>query len=102
EYHIFRSLNSFPTRRSSDLASQWRGASASGDRLPTRNARSPRRTMRAFSSTTRGCASAPLTVTAPILPSNRVSAAAGGAAATARSEEHTSELQSLAYLVCRL
>src|SRR2546425_3982059 len=27
---------------------------------------------------------------------------AGSAAATGRSEEHTSELQSLAYLVCRL
>src|SRR5687767_15640074 len=28
--------------------------------------------------------------------------ALGGAAVSARSEEHTSELQSLAYLVCRL
>src|SRR2546425_8116463 len=38
---------------------------------------------------------------APSVPAS-VSASSSGAAGSIRSEEHTSELQSLAYLVCRL
>src|SRR5205823_13280824 len=77
-FHCYRTLrepHSFPTRRSSDLAALT--ASWVSD-LPRR--RRLRRSGR-LTSTTR-------------TPS--------AARWTARSEEHTSELQSLAYLVCRL
>src|SRR5205823_13084331 len=90
-------LHSFPTRRSSDLClalartKAWRPATTETPRA--RNARihqrnrpcrraAPRKTCRPGRSTslTRRCATA----------------------RSIRSEEHTSELQSLAYLVCRL
>src|SRR5438445_9368053 len=67
-----RPLHSFPTRRSSDLPRT--GRCASRDRSPTRT---PRSSSSSIQSPHASCA-----------PS--------------RSEEHTSELQSRQYLVCRL
>src|SRR5437016_14362454 len=72
-YHHHRVLHSFPTRRSSDL-------DVPRDRQPSSQARHRR-------------------------GRRPVSAARGhliGICGTARSEEHTSELQSLTNLVCRL
>src|SRR5205823_11694116 len=68
-------FHSFPTRRSSDLSSKKIARAAIWP-----SERSRRRSVRNVSSQ----------------PANVPSRA------TARSEEHTSELQSLAYLVCRL
>src|SRR5437016_8114089 len=77
-YGAHRDLHSFPTRRSSDLALPSGGRmSRHGD--PRGSRRRPRRY---------GCA-------LPYPPLAR--RCAGG-----RSEEHTSELQSLTNLVCRL
>src|SRR5437762_8920872 len=82
-----RDLHSFPTRRSSDLASKYAAtaARASG----TRSAKK-----RAWSGALRP-ASAIAMVRAIIVMDKW---AVGGG----RSEEHTSELQSPMYLVCRL
>src|SRR5687767_15717137 len=73
-----RDLHPFPTRRSSDL--------------PRRRHRTRRRVDRRVG---RGDVR-------PGAPSLRERALALPRAAGVRSEEHTSELQSLAYLVCRL
>src|SRR5687767_6784464 len=74
-YAHHRDLHSFPTRRSSDLSSKRMAA-------PKARGRSLRPSaMRRRSSWLR---------------------LAGGSRCGTRSEEHTSELQSLAYLVCRL
>src|SRR5687767_15381159 len=75
-----RDLHSFPTRRSSDLSASSRASSTA----------SPRTTTATCTAATR-----PSTPPAP----RRISAAFS---TSPRSEEHTSELQSLAYLVCRL
>src|SRR5687768_11751520 len=76
-YH--RTLHSFPTRRSSDLFSATRLRST-GRQRPSR---APSRTASMIS-----CVRAPSTNV--------------GMAGPARSEEHTSELQSRLHLVCRL
>src|SRR2546425_8710719 len=56
-------------------------------------------TMRSTSSATPKCAAVP----SPLGPSTPTACASSiASAAPYRSEEHTSELQSLAYLVCRL
>src|SRR5687767_15557140 len=68
-----RDLHSFPTRRSSDLLATPPSPSWA--------------TIRPSSS------ASPSTRPSPMLPA--------ASACSARSEEHTSELQSLAYLVCR-
>src|SRR5687767_15442934 len=82
-YRDHRDLHSFPTRRSSDLAA---GAAGTG---PTAggvcDGRGSSRTG------TRGDTGT----------GEAISTGSGGGVA-GRSEEHTSELQSLAYLVCRL
>src|SRR5437870_9677695 len=70
-----RDLHSFPTRRSSDLEDGTPADAGSAD-LPTR--------------AVRGGSGDMLRASGP------------GAAATCRSEEHTSELQSRGHLVCRL
>src|SRR5687767_15526603 len=98
-YGDLRDLHSFPTRRSSDLAIHPRrsiGCRHSFDSFPAQNASSSSfwplsskaMTMRrSIAGPTR-----PTTVPRPsMLWTTR-----------SRSEEHTSELQSLAYLVCRL
>src|SRR5205814_8434267 len=73
-----RSLHSFPTRRSSDLP----GADIAAAYLTLRNV-----------------SSTPVTVTAVASP---VAGHAMIHETSVRSEEHTSELQSLRHLVCRL
>src|SRR5205823_14899470 len=95
-----RALPSFPTRRSSDLAATLRGSSASASFQAARAAvDDPSR--RSWTSP------APSRRLLRISTSTVVSAIACSALtwrekSPARSEEHTSELQSLAYLVCRL
>src|SRR5205823_13124582 len=94
-------LHSFPTRRSSDLlvtasrqqclncSSIGRARTAPGNiGKPQRNKRSSHSTYRKAACTFSGVHSASNALT--FRPS------------ALRSEEHTSELQSLAYLVCRL
>src|SRR5205823_13866548 len=78
-YGDLRALHSFPTRRSSDL-----GGVVPSTRRPVLGA---------------STAHAPRTNSTP---SVRWHASAGQRSNDPRSEEHTSELQSLAYLVCRL
>src|SRR5205814_7458222 len=96
---VVHALHSFPTRRSSDLC--WRSACCSRS-MSRRAARKRRRVA------CRGegdlLAVAPRGAgTASLRPVPRRRLAAGRAAnATERSEEHTSELQSLRHLVCRL
>src|SRR2546425_4492718 len=60
--------------------------------------------LRLFSVPTAATAPGSATFTGPSTIANIVSRVTGGQASTidGRSEEHTSELQSLAYLVCRL
>src|SRR5205823_13033201 len=89
-----RVLHSFPTRRSSDLGDAPRGSTAPA-RARSRRPRAPR--------TRASCEPEQ----ARDLLLEEVDLVAGLAevreqAQVARSEEHTSELQSLAYLVCRL
>src|SRR5205823_13773692 len=91
-------LHSFPTRRSSDLLNRyfgdgekcWRDDSFPNRRKSWLRAASPRRPG--------------ALVPALSCPRRRRSTRSSRATlrATSRSEEHTSELQSLAYLVCRL
>src|SRR5205823_14264264 len=75
---VHRDLHSFPTRRSSDLGVPFHAILRLGHRPAKQNemAEPPGR--------------------------QRNRDGKGDAAIRARSEEHTSELQSLAYLVCRL
>src|SRR5205823_14021528 len=96
-----RSLHSFPTRRSSDLFMgarlylPWHDPRAL---VPDTKGRQicPSWTTRWRSSPDQRAAS-----DAPP-PSSSPSTAPRSWSTTSRSEEHTSELQSLAYLVCRL
>src|SRR5205814_8831963 len=81
-------LHSYPTRRSSDLTT----TAASGLRpamrhLMSKNFSAPRSAPNPASVST---------------TSHSVSASRGSAPTSGRSEEHTSELQSLRHLVCRL
>src|SRR5205823_12855424 len=82
-------LHSFPTRRSSDLGSSVLCSTSVGMRMAGRTSRtSIARFIRARSAEAPGLARMNLAIDVrDVLP---------------RSEEHTSELQSLAYLVCRL
>src|SRR5690606_40275432 len=88
---------SFPTRRSSDLARSVISVSSrlSPDILPSlaQNPKSPSRTRKTATS-----ASDPT----DRLPSSSRWIACAGCHVLARSEEHTSELQSRENLVCRL
>src|SRR5205823_14944257 len=85
-----RALHSFPTRRSSDLA----GTSFLPPALFTLR--------KAMSKLLFGLVR-PTTVTSfSSVPSDSVTLTLVVPSGTTRSEEHTSELQSLAYLVCRL
>src|SRR2546425_12906251 len=63
--------------------------------------RPPRSTLFPYTTLFRSCSISPIPTPAPL---RRSTAFPGklSTSATARSEEHTSELQSLAYLVCRL
>src|SRR5437763_5054531 len=86
-----RDLHSFPTRRSSDLPM-----------IPV-STKANRQSWKMMAHATRGGASidptdAPMLKMPPARPRSR----AGNHSAVARSEEHTSELQSPMYLVCRL
>src|SRR5205823_13029283 len=95
-----RSLHSFPTRRSSDLRPPDGRARAPATRcLPA--ARSGRRPAPAAAPPSAAAAGAPVS---RARGSCRLSDRQLGEQARGllRSEEHTSELQSLAYLVCRL
>src|SRR5205823_12726647 len=76
-----RALHSFPTRRSSDLTSRLRAHPLCWARATCASPSEPRRST---IWTCSWCAACPAST------------------AERRSEEHTSELQSLAYLVCRL
>src|SRR5205823_12700201 len=97
-----RHLHSFPTRRSSDLGMRPGGGFArrfiAGE------------TVEEAIAACRAIAAAGMTTTLDYLGESVASIAEAAAAtraylavldAIARSEEHTSELQSLAYLVCR-
>src|SRR5205823_14352150 len=89
-----RALHSFPTRRSSDLPSVAAPRSRCGDR-------SGRARRRACKRACGPCAVCP-TGTAASRARTVCARCAACPARGSRSEEHTSELQSLAYLVCRL
>src|SRR5205823_8155769 len=88
-YH--RDLHSFPTRRSSDLTSSkcgrpaWRTSSSCS-----------------WSRASRRSGSSDWTGVPTELPVSPMYEPGSLPQASSRSEEHTSELQSLAYLVCRL
>src|SRR5205085_7080564 len=89
-YVHLRLLHSFPTRRSSDLA---RAARALPDRAAGHLGRDDRRQV--------GAAAVRARRDRPALAPARPPGDRGGAL-RARSEEHTSELQSQSNLVCRL
>src|SRR5205085_3994701 len=89
-------LHSFPTRRSSDLATTWRGAAPARTRPRTR----PRSSTVTRSARTPNRNSAPAARAAST--STRSSSVRRGAYNAVRSEEHTSELQSQSNVVCRL
>src|SRR5205823_13918824 len=99
-YHP-RDLHSFPTRRSSDLTSGSNAANTffagRGDVLVTYESEA----YAAFAAGQRGKLVVPKPTMLIELPMVAVKDAPSAAKAF-RSEEHTSELQSLAYLVCRL
>src|SRR5205814_2760404 len=80
DYPPHRDLHSFPTRRSSDLPSPG---------LPSRPVRSPP-TARWWSAWAKRSGT------------NALPTSNGKGTGSVRSEEHTSELQSLRHLVCRL
>src|SRR5687767_15338503 len=89
-YCCHRVLHTFPTRRSSDLATheEWGG--------PASPLVAPRSTLRGDTNAADHGESGHGTHVAGI------AAAPANGVGEVRSEEHTSELQSLAYLVCRL
>src|SRR5207247_6694545 len=79
-----RALPSFPTRRSSDLVSRTEAAAVAITATLTTNC----------SPATTSCGATTSSIRTSLTPP--------GASGTARSEEHTSELQSRVDLVCRL
>src|SRR5205823_14759824 len=87
-----RGLHSFPTRRSSDLG---QGTGSLAEKLENA-AVSPVPTDEIYEKY-RDKAIVEINALA-----HEIGGAAGGRVPVLRSEEHTSELQSLAYLVCRL
>src|SRR5205823_13988959 len=88
-----RYLHSFPTRRSSDLDDDAWAVQRDGAQQPTETSLPPAHVRHRF-------------VTVPPRPAGAVSSRLRPQwrrwPRRSRSEEHTSELQSLAYLVCRL
>src|SRR5205823_7674243 len=92
-------LHSFPTRRSSDLAFTTAGRPAITRRRSGPGHRRRRPSERAAGRGGRRRLAWP---EAPPITAPRSLRVPGADAAFRRSEEHTSELQSLAYLVCRL
>src|SRR5205823_13151070 len=95
-----RALHSFPTRRSSDLRQR---AISSGVGLLSGGAQ--RTAERMYASVRRRPSPAWRAVgmlAKPALCSARMRKSPDPSPVNTRSEEHTSELQSLAYLVCRL
>src|SRR5205823_14130818 len=88
-----RDLHSFPTRRSSDLGSPRRSASTLASRAASANTVGSYQA-RAISARARGAVSGFVSASARSIQP--------WTSSESRSEEHTSELQSLAYLVCRL
>src|SRR5207253_7307081 len=92
EYDVHhRDLHSFPTRRSSDLkVITWEGACEVHERFTAEEIRDYR------------AAHPGIVVLAHPECPPEVVAEADFAGSTARSEEHTSELQSRGHLVCRL
>src|SRR5205823_10276789 len=93
ELRHHRDLHSFPTRRSSDLREKMR-------RAPARSSLLLRRTIYERFARVRSQVSLPARHSPAGLSMRSPPAKAWSHAP--RSEEHTSELQSLAYLVCRL
>src|SRR5205823_12150949 len=90
-----RALHSFPTRRSSDLRPSRRRRAAGGSPSPVPHHSTRRRSSsRSPLGWRRACS--PASACPRLAPSIPCSTR------RVRSEEHTSELQSLAYLVCRL
>src|SRR5205823_14991371 len=89
-----RYLHSFPTRRSSDLVTM----------TPTGGLKSAVALACAGALTGATCTVSPSSVTAAdgVTPQQAQVSMTTNALVIPRSEEHTSELQSLAYLVCRL
>src|SRR5205823_11349165 len=95
-----RVLHSFPTRRSSDLGGPGPGGTGILGRVP---ARGPRRVAPgAHPLGPQPDADRDRLHAAGAVPPGPGQRPFGPPAPPTRSEEHTSELQSLAYLVCRL
>src|SRR5205823_15057677 len=90
-------LRSFPTRRSSDLIRVSFGPSSSLSQSP-RLTKAPSSAGEDFGGAAAGFVALGRLAVAPVAREAR----RGSTKVLARSEEHTSELQSLAYLVCRL
>src|SRR5205814_9674230 len=93
-----RDVPSFPTRRSSDLSGR---AIASRYSTPVSPFSSGHSVTITAASAPVTASSAVLQITAPLIRSPG-RATGSHARTSARSEEHTSELQSLRHLVCRL
>src|SRR5205823_12967485 len=94
-----RALHSFPTRRSSDLRGRYFQARYSSSNLwntlDTVEAEGEEPVSASHTSPT-------WRVLTPLMNMSAIVASTSGRRRAYRSEEHTSELQSLAYLVCRL
>src|SRR5205823_12377647 len=90
-------LHSFPTRRSSDLPVRSMCEAASRPRcFHNRECRGPQ------ASRTPLPRNPPLQIARPLHRRSKGAPRVSNLRRKSRSEEHTSELQSLAYLVCRL
>src|SRR5205823_10607967 len=99
-YCDHRALHSFPTRRSSDLAAgAWIAASSEAE---VRATEGERRRFLGESASAIDTAETPLASAMVVGASYFAGALVPVLPVFGRSEEHTSELQSLAYLVCRL
>src|SRR5205814_2628192 len=91
-------LHDVPTRRSSDLV-----ASAAGAEKPSSGAAISKRSTRRLRPRSAKNATVPTTRAASALAEARkIFGSRESGVTSARSEEHTSELQSLRHLVCRL
>src|SRR5205823_8728031 len=93
----YRALHSFPTRRSSDLLYRWVSPYSCQSVLWFRRQRPTFLTSRITEQRGRRRTTPGPPFKRPSTPAPKLAAAS-----STRSEEHTSELQSLAYLVCRL
>src|SRR5205823_11993424 len=100
-YAHHRALHSFPTRRSSDLTVLLLGETGTGKGLIAKAIHNASvRKDKAF--ITLNCAAIPTGLLESELYGHEKGAFTGAVSQKLRSEEHTSEHQSLAYLVCRL